>query len=58
MIFGLDNGVRNVHRKRPFFSLKKVNSSRRGQEPHFLVTCRSLEIEDHRSHRHAGRVIF
>ena len=34
----------DVCRKRSFFSLKKVNSPRRGQEPHFLVTCRSLEM--------------
>ena len=48
----------DVCRKRAFFSLKEVNSPRKGQVLHFLVTCRSLENEDHRSHRHAGRVIF
>ena len=48
----------DVCRKRAFFSFKEVNSPGRGQVWHFLVICRSLENEDHRSHRHAGRIFF
>ena len=48
----------DVCSKRGFFSLKEVNLPGRVQAVHFLVTCRSLENAKHRSHRHAGRVIF